>query len=310
MSLIFQLFQVLRYHARRLRTYPLGVIFAAGLIVLFIFFIVLWILSHLLAAFSLTSNGVENHHLAVIVPFRDRFDELLQFIPHITAFLTAQQIRHHIFVVNQADEFRFNRASLINVGFTLVRDQFDYIAMHDVDLLPDNPALDYGFPAAGPMHLAAPDLHPRYHYTKFIGGILLMTNTQFQKVDGMSNKYWGWGMEDDELAVRLKEAHLNISRPTGITTGYKTFKHVHSDIRRKRDMEKLPGQKESNRRRDRETGLRNVLYELLSEHRLSVDGTAVTVFNVKLQCDLQRTPWCLPQTPQPPQSRPTTQKAS
>jgi xylosylprotein 4-beta-galactosyltransferase len=105
---------------------------------------------------------------------------------------------------------RFNRASLINVGYTLVKDKFDYIVMHDVDLLPDNPALDYGFPSGGPMHLASPELHPRYHYEKFIGGILVMTNTHFEKVDGMSNKYWGWGMEDDELFIRLKDAHFNV----------------------------------------------------------------------------------------------------
>ena len=24
----------------------------------------------------------------------------------------------------------------------------------------------------------------------------------FQHVDGMSNKYWGWGLEDDEFFVR------------------------------------------------------------------------------------------------------------
>jgi len=49
----------------------------------------------------------------------------------------------------------------------------------------------------------------------------------FIQVNGMSNKYWGWGLEDDEFYVRLKEAHLSISRPQNISTGtHNTFKLV------------------------------------------------------------------------------------
>lgn len=58
----------------------------------------------------------------------------------------------------------------------------DYLAMHDVDLLPLNPDLNYGYPANGPFHIAAPELHPRYHYPKFVGGILLLTYEDFEKV--------------------------------------------------------------------------------------------------------------------------------
>lgn len=102
--------------------------------------------------------------LALIVPFRDRFEELLQFVPHMNRFLNDQQIPHHIFIVNQADRFRFNRASLINVGYLFTKDNFDYIAMHDVDLLPLNKNLKYNYPSKGPFHVAAPGLHPKYSY--------------------------------------------------------------------------------------------------------------------------------------------------
>ena len=56
------------------------------------------------------------------------------------------------------------------------------MAMHDVDLLPLNPELNYGYPKDGPFHVAAPHLHPKYHYKTFIGGIVLMTNDDFEKV--------------------------------------------------------------------------------------------------------------------------------
>lgn len=80
---------------------------------------------------------------------------------------------------------RFNRASLINVGVLESDSECDYIAMHDVDLLPVNPKLDYSYPSEGPYHVASPELHPLYHYPTFIGGILLMTKQHFEQVNNV-----------------------------------------------------------------------------------------------------------------------------
>lgn len=122
------------------------------------------------------------HKLAVIVPFRDRFEELLEFAPHMHNFLNRQRVRHQIWVINQVDDHRFNRASLLNIGFLLSRGDCDYIAMHDVDLLPLNDNLSYAYPAEGPFHVSGPEIHPLYHYKTFVGGILLLSNNQFEKV--------------------------------------------------------------------------------------------------------------------------------
>lgn len=77
---------------------------------------------------------------------------------------------------------RFNRASLINVGFLESGNNTDYIAMHDVDLLPLNEQLDYSFPEGGPFHVASPELHPLYHYKTYVGGILLLTKQHYEMV--------------------------------------------------------------------------------------------------------------------------------
>lgn len=75
---------------------------------------------------------------------------------------------------------------LINIGFQQTEEDCDYMAMHDVDLLPLNPHLKYIYPAKGPYHVAAPNLHPKYHYKTFVGGILLLTREQFKKVCNLS----------------------------------------------------------------------------------------------------------------------------
>lgn len=122
---------------------------------------------------AVTINYESHHKLALLVPFRQRFEELMEFAPFIHNFLNQQAINHDIFILNQADNYRFNRASLINVGYLETKSSYDYIAMHDVDLLPLNKELSYVYPYQ-PLHLASPSLHPRYHYPKFIGGILLI----------------------------------------------------------------------------------------------------------------------------------------
>ncbi|XP_013141978.1 PREDICTED: beta-1,4-galactosyltransferase 7 [Papilio polytes] len=239
------------------------------------------------------SSQKHTKKLALIVPFRDRFEELLEFVPHMYRFLNKQRIPFEIFVIQQKDNNRFNRASLINVGFLYTRDNFDYIAMHDVDLLPLNDNLKYNYPITGPLHISSPQTHPKYHYETFIGGILLIKKEHFEMVNGMSNNYWGWGLEDDEFYVRLKDAGLSVVRHDKIDTGIEnTFRHIHDKTYRKRDMRKCFNQREVTRRRDRVTGLHSVDYEIDKTYNVTIDSLPITVVNVRLICNKILTPWC------------------
>nr|DBA30935.1 TPA: hypothetical protein GDO54_006857 [Pyxicephalus adspersus] len=205
------------------------------------------------------------HRLAILVPFRERFEELLSFVPHMHQYLSEKKIRHQIFIINQVDHYRFNRASLINVGFLESGNETDYIAMHDVDLLPLNPDLDYGFPEKGPFHVASPELHPLYHYKTYVGGILLLTKQHYEM----------------------------LHRPSGITTGYQTFRHIHDPAWRKRDQKRIASQKQEQFKVDRQGGLHNVQYRVESRSELTVGGAPCTVLNILLDCDMNETPWCV-----------------
>lgn len=127
----------------------------------------------------------------------------------------------------------------------------------------------------------------------FIGGILLLKNSDFQLVNGMSNKYWGWGLEDDEFYVRLKDAGIKVHRPQNITTGTaSTFNHIHDRAHRRRDTVKCFNQKEETRKRDTKTGLDTIKYQISERQELTIDKVPVTVISVNLECDRKVTPWC------------------
>ncbi|KJH43761.1 N-acetyllactosaminide 3-alpha-galactosyltransferase [Dictyocaulus viviparus] len=231
----------------------------------------------------------------IVVPFRDRDEELSVFVPHIAKFLREQSVDYNILLMNQTDEFRFNRASLINVGwFEADRVGCDYMVMHDVDLLPLNPQINYRYPGEGVVrHISSPSYHPKYNYSKFIGGILMLTMNDYKILNGMSNKYWGWGLEDDEFYLRIKDAGLNLTRIENLSTNRSnTFRHLH-DTNRKRDYAVVTKeQKAMKKRRDYVSGLNNVIYSIAARHTRFFDEVTVHVVDVYLFCDLNWTPYC------------------
>lgn len=236
------------------------------------------------------------YKLAVLVPFRDRFDELLRFVPHLSGFLEGQAIDYQIVVANQVDEYRFNRASLINAAFLEAMNDCDYVAMHDVDLLPLNAKLNYSLPANGvAYHVSAPGLHPKYDYKSFLGGIVIIGNGDFIRANGMSNRYWGWGREDDDFYLRLRKLNIRVERPSldEITTGKQfTFEETtRQGDNRKRDTKRFPKQKQQELQ-DIPSGLNNIQYAVRHRRQLLVDGYPCSVLDVQLFCDRMDTHWC------------------
>lgn len=56
--------------------------------------------------------------------------------------------------------------------------------MHDVDLLPMNPRINYSYPNEGVNHLSCSGLHPNYDYETFLGGIVAINKHDFMLVNG------------------------------------------------------------------------------------------------------------------------------
>lgn len=81
---------------------------------------------------------IPKDHVAIVVPFRDRYAHLAVFLRNIHPFLMKQHIAYRIFLIEQTNGRAFNRAALMNIGFleALKIYPWDCFIFHDVDLLP------------------------------------------------------------------------------------------------------------------------------------------------------------------------------
>ena len=62
------------------------------------------------------------------------------------------------------------------------------------------------------MSVAVDKFKYKLPYKGLFGGVSAMSLQHFEKVNGFSNQYWGWGGEDDDMAKRLESNKLKITR--------------------------------------------------------------------------------------------------
>jgi hypothetical protein len=167
-------------------------------------------------------------NVAIIVPYRDlhveqkREAHLKQFVPHMISFLTklvkARKVSDfHIYIVEQSDDGRkFNRGKLLNIGFDAAKkrsQKHDVFIFHDVDLLPQPDLAEaYATFPKTPYHIAR--VWDRYsNNPKYFGGVVAFSASDFKRINGYPNTFWGWGGEDDELQLRCQALGLQWDWP-------------------------------------------------------------------------------------------------
>lgn len=154
-------------------------------------------------------------NVAVILPYRNRRTQLTIFMNYIHPFLQAQNLDYRIFVVEQSSRREFNRAKLFNVGFTeaVKSGDFHCFIFQDIDLIPQNVDNIYACTKM-PRHMSSSVNTFRYNlpYTGLFGGAIALTRQQFQRANGFSNVFYGWGGEDDDFYSRLQTRGLKVCR--------------------------------------------------------------------------------------------------
>jgi hypothetical protein len=131
-----------------------------------------------------------------IVPYRDREEHLKKFVSHYSKVVPEIPI----YVIEQADDKPFNRAKLFNVGFDLLRGNYDNFIFHDVDQIIDvkrtDPITAYAS-TDNVVHLGTKLEQFGYKLPdkEFFGGITIFSRSAMEKINGWSNLIWGWGSE-------------------------------------------------------------------------------------------------------------------
>ncbi|OWK04895.1 B4GALT2 [Cervus elaphus hippelaphus] len=173
--------------------------------------------------------------VAVIIPFRHREHHLRYWLHYLHPILRRQRLRYGIYVINQVcsrslqaghrppgdprapvgegamcllhGEDTFNRAKLLNVGFleALKEDStYNCFIFSDVDLVPMD---DRNLYRCGdqPRHfaIAMDKFGFRLPYAGYFGGVSGLNKSQFLRINGFPNEYWGWGGEDDDIFNRF-----------------------------------------------------------------------------------------------------------
>lgn len=216
-----------------------------------------------------------NHKLGVIVPYRDREPHLRLFVPFLYNALVNAGIDHRMLIVEQEQGKPFNRAKLMNIGFDLSKDDCDYFAFHDVDLLPEE--ADYSYPNC-PTHMSAycSQFDYRLPYETIFGGVALFRKEDVINVNGYSNEYWGWGGEDDDMYDRCQREETGFERRPN---RYRSLSHERQILTQEaygKNLQRLHSQRNGGFNH-KEEGLNTLTYTLLSEEPLQFTARKYTV---------------------------------
>lgn len=141
--------------------------------------------------------------LHIVVPYRDRPEQLALFDAHMHAYLERNGVDDYVvWIIEQSADGRpFNRGAVRNAGVREVIAAYGsprtVICFHDVDTLPLVDGLPYGEPRA---HYAVTHI---YGHTHCLGGVLCARAAAIVAADGYPNSLWGWGREDALLEERV-----------------------------------------------------------------------------------------------------------
>lgn len=122
--------------------------------------------------------------VAIIIPYRNRLDHLKVFLNNMHKFLQKQLIEYTIYVIEEVPLLPFNRALLMNIGYSeaIQENDFSCFIFHDVDLLPLDDRNFYFCPIF-PRHMSVNinTFDFVLPYKEILGGVTAINRVHFEK---------------------------------------------------------------------------------------------------------------------------------
>ncbi|CAG5101905.1 Oidioi.mRNA.OKI2018_I69.chr1.g56.t1.cds [Oikopleura dioica] len=179
------------------------------------------------------SDCAQRQNVAIIIPYKNREEHLRALLNTLHPILQRQNTAYCIYVGEQHDDGRFNKGAVMNSAFkeVLKEHAYDCVIFHDVDMLPEDDRNIYQC-ESNPVHLSP--LIDKFDYKPYgtdFGGITMLRPEHFIAANGMSNLFWGWGREDDDMQFRVGRSPFNVTKPVNYEQArYKMIPHQHAWI--------------------------------------------------------------------------------
>jgi hypothetical protein len=170
-------------------------------------------------------------HLMIVIPYRKREEQLYIFTTQMP-FILEPYIQNEDDIVeivfcHQHDNRPFNRGAMKNMGYIYARDTYGEenakkitYTFHDIDIFPyKSNVINYLI-----------DEERKYivkHFFGFtfaLGGIVSIRGEVLSKIGGFPN-IWGWGYEDNGLAMKCDIADVTIDRSNFFPIGNMKINH-------------------------------------------------------------------------------------
>ncbi|KAF2347102.1 Galactosyltransferase N-terminal [Trinorchestia longiramus] len=171
---------------------------------------------------------------AVLIPNFHREDIVNELVQFLHYFLQRQHKAYILVFATQENASAMNRASMINIAVLEITKRYpvDCFIIHDIDTFPLNWRNDYSCKLGSVRQLLASrdteNFKPKY--MNYMGGVTAISKKDFFLVNGMSNLYWSWGGEDDDMRIRVARSGLQFLRTNDLIGRYK-HKHRGARIR-------------------------------------------------------------------------------
>ncbi|XP_049876177.1 beta-1,4-N-acetylgalactosaminyltransferase bre-4-like [Pectinophora gossypiella] len=171
-------------------------------------------------------NCSSRHKVAIIVPYRNQSKCLTAFLFNIHPFLINQNLEYRVFVIEQYGDRELNRGRLFNAGFKEAEKygKWNCVVFHDVNLLPMSGRILYTCPIfprqMSTIIVASNGTIMNTTLSHIYGSVTAMTRKQFLRVNGYSNLYWGWNIQEHDLSLRLRHARIRLVRYSRLISKY------------------------------------------------------------------------------------------
>jgi len=208
----------------------------------------------------------------IVVPYRDRKEHL----PVLIRALRKLKVNYPVLIVEQEQGKPFNRAKLLNVGSVVSFQQgATHVITHDVDMIPTK-FTKYELGDAVHLASAATQFGGKMPYDEYFGGVTVFSADAFQRTNGYSNEYWGWGAEDDDMLKRCQEADVKVTRVE--SNPFQSLSHEHAlEQKEQKKLHAKNGKRFANWYDTSKDGINTLRFELVNQEELDKGVLNVTV---------------------------------